>query len=97
MLLRCFYALHSGPLTHVADSSRQCISFAPKLINRGKTTEITRFQVGQSTDPVKLVVSTVNEAENLSEYLAGCRDQGRHVNVRYRTICFHNASKREFF
>lgn len=83
MLLRCFYALHSGPLTHVADSSRQCISFAPKLINRGKTTEITRFQVGQSTDPVKLVVSTVNEAENLSEYLAGCRDQGRHVNILY--------------
>ncbi|KAL9131663.1 MAG: hypothetical protein Q9217_000474 [Psora testacea] len=47
-----------------------------------KTTEVTKLQVGDTTDDVRLVVSTVAEAENLYSYLTLCRSQGKKTNVR---------------
>ncbi|KAL9622785.1 MAG: hypothetical protein Q9160_002904 [Pyrenula sp. 1 TL-2023] len=48
-----------------------------------KTTELTRLQVGDTSKQVKLVVSTVIEAESLLPYLNECQNGGRTVNVLY--------------
>ncbi|KAH8893035.1 hypothetical protein GQ53DRAFT_840756 [Thozetella sp. PMI_491] len=49
-----------------------------------KTAELTRFQVGEGTDrPVRIVVSTLSEAEFLLPVLKEYRSQGRPVNVLY--------------
>ena len=39
------------------------------------------MQVGKDTKEVKLVVSTVAEAENLCDYLLDQKDHGKSVNV----------------
>ncbi|KAL9104232.1 MAG: hypothetical protein Q9163_000780 [Psora crenata] len=48
-----------------------------------KTAEVTKLQVGETSDEVKLVVSTISEAEFLYSYLCLCRSQGKKVNVIY--------------
>lgn len=39
------------------------------------------MQVGKDTKEVKLVVSTVAEAENLCDYLMDQKEHGKSVNV----------------
>ncbi|KAI9710550.1 MAG: hypothetical protein M1820_002686 [Bogoriella megaspora] len=48
-----------------------------------KTTELTRLQVGKDAEEVKLIVSTVAEAEQLVPYLLECTSQGRSINLLY--------------
>ncbi|KAK2750361.1 hypothetical protein FQN57_003841 [Myotisia sp. PD_48] len=48
-----------------------------------KTTEITRYQVGEKSDTVRLVVSTLAEAEQLQPFLEECRQKDRAVDVIY--------------
>ncbi|EER27946.1 hypothetical protein D8B26_005934 [Coccidioides posadasii str. Silveira] len=48
-----------------------------------KTTELTRFQVGEKADTVRLVVSTLAEAEQLRPYLEECKGNGRSIDVIY--------------
>lgn len=57
-----------------------------------KTTELTRCQVNggdsdagaaTSSDPVRLVVSTVAEIQYLVPYLLECKSNGRSIDVRY--------------
>ncbi|KAI9738842.1 MAG: hypothetical protein M1834_008349 [Cirrosporium novae-zelandiae] len=47
-----------------------------------KTTELTRLQVGDDAD-VKIVVSTLSEAENLIPFLSECQRDGRKTNLLY--------------
>ena len=47
-----------------------------------KTIEVTQLQLGDSTNEIKIVVSTIAEAEHLYEYLLACRRAGKNVNVR---------------
>ena len=54
-----------------------------QLIHLAKTNEKTRMQVGALSGPIKLVVSTVSEAEHISGYLARYKEESRHVNVRF--------------
>ncbi|KZF26342.1 hypothetical protein L228DRAFT_226149 [Xylona heveae TC161] len=48
-----------------------------------KTTELTRFQVGNGSDPVNLVVSTLIELEQLVPFLLESKENGRAVNTIY--------------
>ncbi|PGH01616.1 hypothetical protein AJ79_07864 [Helicocarpus griseus UAMH5409] len=48
-----------------------------------KTTELARCQVGEKSDTVRLVVSTLAEAEQLKPYLEDCRGKGRSIDVIY--------------
>ncbi|KAK2789896.1 hypothetical protein FQN51_002636 [Onygenales sp. PD_10] len=48
-----------------------------------KTTELTRFQVGEKSDTVRLVVSTLAEAEQLKPYLEECKGNGRSIDLIY--------------
>lgn len=52
-----------------------------------KTTELTRLQVGSSSEDVRLVTSTVIEAESLIPYLKECQRAGRTVSVLYGVPC----------
>ncbi|KAL8640122.1 MAG: hypothetical protein Q9228_002921 [Teloschistes exilis] len=58
------------------------VAFRPH-IKTHKTLEVTRLQVGESSQDVKVVVSTVAEAEMLLDYLFECQRNGRSVNVLY--------------
>lgn len=46
-----------------------------------KTVEVAQLQVGDRTTDVKIIVSTVAEAEHLSDFLSTCRENRRSVNV----------------
>ncbi|KAG5920955.1 hypothetical protein E4U42_006019 [Claviceps africana] len=60
-----------------------------------KTVEITQLQVGKDASrPVKLIVSTLAEAEFLLPMLRDHRDQGRKVNVLYGLPISQNAISR---
>ncbi|KAG9254855.1 putative serine dehydratase domain-containing protein [Emericellopsis atlantica] len=60
---------------------RLSLSWRPH-IKTHKTTQLTRLQVGDdASTPVKLVVSTVLEAENSVPLLKGYQGKGRKVNV----------------
>jgi len=48
---------------------------------QSKTAEVTRLQVGESTDEVNIIVSTVAEAEHLIDYLSQCKGREDTVNV----------------
>ncbi|KAI1979940.1 hypothetical protein LOZ51_000867 [Ophidiomyces ophidiicola] len=48
-----------------------------------KTTELTRLQVGEKARTVRLVVSTLAEAEQLQPYLQECKENGKSVDVIY--------------
>ncbi|EQL35747.1 hypothetical protein RJZ56_006691 [Blastomyces dermatitidis] len=48
-----------------------------------KTTELTKFQVGEKSDPIRLVVSTLAEAEQLQPYLEECKVNGRSTDLIY--------------
>ncbi|KAK4940609.1 hypothetical protein LTR28_009091, partial [Elasticomyces elasticus] len=48
-----------------------------------KTTELTRLQVGASSRDIRLVVSTVTEAEGLLPYLLECKRQGKSISLIY--------------
>ncbi|EEH41505.2 hypothetical protein PAAG_03068 [Paracoccidioides lutzii Pb01] len=52
-------------------------------IKTHKTTELTRFQVGEKSDTVRLVVSTLAEAEQLKPYLEECKGKGRSIDIIY--------------
>ena len=43
--------------------------------------EVTKLQVGDQTNEVKVIVSTVAEAEHLSDFLFTCGQSGRSINV----------------
>ncbi len=47
--------------------------------------EVTQLQVGDQTNDVKVIVSTVAEAEHLSDFLLKCRESQRNVNVSTAT------------
>ncbi|PGG96388.1 hypothetical protein GX51_07842 [Blastomyces parvus] len=57
-----------------------------------KTTELTKFQVGEKSDPIRLVVSTLAEAEQLQPFLEECKANGRSTDLIYglpvRPSCF---------
>ena len=42
---------------------------------------MAQFQIGDQTKDIKLIVSTVAEAEHLSDFLMTCRKSQRSVNV----------------
>lgn len=42
------------------------------------------MQVGALDASIRLVFSTISEAEHLCDYLAHCKEEGRHVNVRFQ-------------
>ncbi len=46
-----------------------------------KTAEVARLQIGEATNDVKVVVSTVAEAEHLVDLLVESREDGKNVNV----------------
>ncbi|KLJ11005.1 hypothetical protein EMPG_13709 [Blastomyces silverae] len=48
-----------------------------------KTTELTKLQVGEKNDPIRLVVSTLAEAEQLQPYLEECKANGRSTDLIY--------------
>ncbi|KMQ44264.1 hypothetical protein A7C99_1194 [Trichophyton rubrum] len=48
-----------------------------------KTTELTRFQVGERSDTVRLVASTLVEAEQLVPFMKECQTKGRKVDLIY--------------
>ncbi|KAK5126321.1 hypothetical protein LTR85_010557 [Meristemomyces frigidus] len=48
-----------------------------------KTTALTKLQVGEESQSVKLVASTVSEIENLLPWLLEYKTQGRDVNILY--------------
>ncbi|KAK4549187.1 hypothetical protein LTR36_007645 [Oleoguttula mirabilis] len=48
-----------------------------------KTTELTKLQVGEDSQSVKLVASTVSEIENLLPWLLECKTKGKDVNILY--------------
>ncbi|KAL8715836.1 MAG: hypothetical protein Q9220_000503 [cf. Caloplaca sp. 1 TL-2023] len=58
------------------------IAFRPH-IKTHKTIEVTRLQLGDKTHNAHLVVSTLAEADFLLDFLLGCQDQGRNINVLY--------------
>ncbi|KAL8946665.1 MAG: hypothetical protein Q9222_006968 [Ikaeria aurantiellina] len=58
------------------------IAFRPH-IKTHKTIEVTRLQVGEATQDVHLVVSTLAEAEFLLDFLLECQDNGKNINVLY--------------
>ncbi|KAG0651355.1 D-serine deaminase [Hyphodiscus hymeniophilus] len=51
-------------------------------IKTHKTAELTRLQVGDSSD-VRLIVSTAAEAEHILPFLQECRAQGKTVDILY--------------
>ncbi|KAK2843941.1 hypothetical protein FQN49_005925 [Arthroderma sp. PD_2] len=62
-----------------------------------KTTELTRFQVGGESDTVRLVASTLVEAEQLVPFLKECQAKGRKVDLIYglpvQPSCFSRLAK----
>ena len=56
-----------------------------------KTVEVAQLQVGNQTNDVKVIVSTVAEAEHLLDFLLSCRESQRSVNVS-TTIAFPSSS-----
>ncbi|OJD10893.1 hypothetical protein AJ78_08216 [Emergomyces pasteurianus Ep9510] len=48
-----------------------------------KTTELTKLQIGEKNDPIRLVVSTLAEAEQLQPYLEECKLNGRATDLIY--------------
>ncbi|KAI1386124.1 putative serine dehydratase domain-containing protein [Hypoxylon trugodes] len=58
------------------------VAFRPH-IKTHKTAELTKLQIGDETDNVKIVVSTVAEIEHVLPLLKGLRADGRQVNVLY--------------
>ncbi|KAF3491959.1 uncharacterized protein GIQ15_01476 [Arthroderma uncinatum] len=48
-----------------------------------KTTELTRFQVGEKSDSVRLIASTLVEAEQLTPFLKECQSKDRKVDLIY--------------
>ena len=46
-----------------------------------KTTQLTRWQVGDESPNVRLAVSTITEAESLLPYLRECQSKGRTVSL----------------
>lgn len=59
-------------------------SFSSKNSHRltgAKTTEVTKLQVGDEPKEIKIVVSTVAEAEHLSDYLLDQKEHGKSVHV----------------
>jgi len=48
-----------------------------------KTTQLSKLQVGEDSQSVKLVASTVSEIENLLPWLLECKAQGQEVNVSH--------------
>ncbi|KAI7257854.1 hypothetical protein KC335_g12556 [Hortaea werneckii] len=48
-----------------------------------KTTQLSKLQVGEDPQSVKLVGSTLSEIENLLPWLMDCKTQGKDVNVLY--------------
>lgn len=58
-----------------------------------KTIEVARLQVGEQwRHMVKIVVSTLAEAEHLFPFLLECQDHGKSVNVRSSPALFANPS-----
>lgn len=62
--------------------SRLGVNFRPH-VKTHKTIELTRLQMGNSSKDVRLVVSTVMEAESLVPYLKECQQAGATVSVLY--------------
>ncbi|KAI4230312.1 MAG: hypothetical protein L6R36_000123 [Xanthoria steineri] len=59
------------------------VDFRPH-VKTHKTIEVARLQVGEPwRHPVKVVVSTLAEAEHLFPFLLECQDHGKSVNVLY--------------
>lgn len=58
------------------------VGFRPH-IKTHKTTQLTKLQVGEDSQSVKLVASTVSEIEHLLPWLLECKAHGREVNILY--------------
>ena len=52
-----------------------------------KTTQLSRLQVGEDSQSVNLVASTVAEIEHLLPWLLECKAAGKDVNVRREPLC----------
>jgi hypothetical protein len=60
------------------------ISF-PSTDSSHQTTEITRPQIGEDPDEVRLMVKTLSEAENLLPLLLDYLKEGKQVSVSKRS------------
>ena len=47
-----------------------------------KTIKVTNFQLGEATNDVNLIVSTIAGAEHLLGFLSTAKSHGKKVNVR---------------
>ncbi|KAK0624632.1 putative serine dehydratase domain-containing protein [Bombardia bombarda] len=64
-------------------------------IKSHKTTELTRLQVGnEQATPVRLIVSTIVEAENILPLLKEYQSKGRHINLLFSFPLFASAVAR---
>ncbi|KAF4556199.1 D-serine dehydratase-like protein [Elsinoe fawcettii] len=52
-------------------------------IKTHKTVQLSRLQVGEDSRDIRLLVSTVSEAEHLVPWLLGCVKDGKSVNIIY--------------
>jgi len=48
-----------------------------------KTTQLARLQVGEDSQRVNFIASTISEVENLAPYLLECRRKGRSISLFY--------------
>ncbi|KAN0104349.1 hypothetical protein V8E51_010094 [Hyaloscypha variabilis] len=53
------------------------------LVNAHKTTEIARLQIGDDPEEVRVLVTTLSEAENLLPLLLDYQKDGKQVNLLY--------------
>ena len=52
-----------------------------------KTQEVAQLQVGSNTNDVRILFSTLAEAEHLLDYLLNCHKAGKKANVRLSFSC----------
>ena len=59
------------------------------LTSDPKTVEVARLQVGNATRSIKIVVSTIVEAEQFTDWLLEAKSEGKTINVCSRPSKTH--------
>jgi hypothetical protein len=69
----------------------RCYLFRFEYADRShQTTEITRLQVGEGSDDVRLLATSLSEAENLVPLLVEYQQKGLQANVQMATALVLN-------
>jgi hypothetical protein len=76
---------HWDSTSFLSSMSTRCVPIGsisfPSIDSSHQTTEITRLQIGEDPDEVRLMVKTLSEAENLLPLLLEYLKQGKQVSV----------------